>query len=91
MVFKTSVAEIVVIPVVHTLRGYQDEIKVNFLVMYGTLESLKTCQKKYDLFKNSQIVLFVYITQCTIPEPCEVVQEEKCNLKFDIFVSPRGN
>lgn len=59
--------------------------------MYGKLETLKTYQKKYDPFKNSQIVLFVYITQGAIHEPCEVVKVERCSLNLNIFVSPRGN
>lgn len=44
------------------------------LVRYGKLETLQTRQEKYDPFKNSQIVLFVYITQGKIHGPCEVAK-----------------
>lgn len=47
-------------------------VSILILIIYGKQETLQTYQEKYDPFKNSQIVLFVYITQGAIHGPCEV-------------------
>lgn len=42
----------------------------------GKLETLQTHEEKYDPFKNSQIVLFVYITQGATHAACGVRKGE---------------
>lgn len=54
-------------------------------VKYSKLESLQTYQEMFDPFKNSLIVLFVYIIEGPIHEHCEVAIEDSRALGGIIF------
>lgn len=66
-------------------------VRTFLLVGYGKLETLQTHQEKYDPFKNSQIVLFVYITQGAIHGPCGVAKVGGFTSKYDNVVYKRMN